>query len=84
MTMKEDLFKKMGNSAEYEFLSRKTFSDLKGGYSPSTLKTTNQYLNCGVSQTNTLGFCPGNVCDPFNLGACPGNTVLGGPRSCPL
>lgn len=82
--MKEDLFKKMGNSAEKELLSMKALNKVKGGTSHSTFLTTNQYLNCGLLQANSLGSCPGNLCDPFNWGACPGNTVLGGPRSCPL
>lgn len=77
--MKEDLFKKLGEASEQEFLRQKHLSEIMGGASSSTISI--MYPEIGK---NSLDWCPGNVCDPFNCGACPGNTVLGGPRTCPL
>jgi len=82
--MKKDLFKEFGEASEREFLRQNDLKDVVGGVSSPVITIMNPYIGCGGSLKNSLDFCPGNVCDPFNCGACAGNTVLGGPRTCPL
>lgn len=80
--MKEDLFKKLAEKSEAEFLKQKELQEVMGGLGDIVI-IKNPFLGCGGSK-NTLDWCPGDACDPINLGACPGNTVMGGPRTCPL
>lgn len=80
--MSKDLFKKLGEKSEADFLQQKDLLELTGGVG-SIIVIKNPFLACSVEK-NTLQWCPGNVCDPINLGACPGNTVMGGPGTCPL
>ena len=80
--MKNDLFKKLSDTAEIEYLQQHELQDTVGGIGSGTVVIKNP-ITCGGSQ-NSLVWCPGDVCDPFNLGACAGNTVMGGPGTCPL
>lgn len=84
--MKEDLFKKLGEASEREFLRKNDLTEVVGGVSSPiiSISVMNPHIGCGGSVKNSLDLCPGNVCDPFNCGSCAGNTVLGGPRTCPL
>ena len=80
--MSKDLLKNLAEKSETEFLQRMDLQKVTGGVSDVQL-VKNPFPFCGGS-TNNLAWCPGDVCDPVNLGACPGNTVMGGPRTCPL
>lgn len=82
--MKKDLFKELGEASERKFLRKSDLNEVVGGISSSAEPVMNPYIFCGGTVKNTHDYCPRNVCDIKNAGACAGNTVLGGPRTCPL
>lgn len=77
--MEKDIFKKLGESCEKELLRQQALEKMVGGKTSRTITILQPKTG-----KNIFDMCPGNVCDPFNYGACAGNTVLGGPRTCPL
>lgn len=83
--MKKDLFKELGMAAEKAILSQEEMICVEGGSSilDHIVIDFKNGFRCILDHDN-IGYCPGNVCDPTNLGACAGNTVGGGPRTCPL
>lgn len=87
--MKNDLFKKLADNAEIEYLQQQDLQNLVGGTGADVIVIKNPLSECGGTK-NTLSWCPidscdiPNACDIVNLGGCVGNTVMGGPGTCPL
>lgn len=94
--MKQDVFKKLGELAE-KALTEEQASKVVGGLIPgsgsnlfmcivanSPAACSRNLFEAMCSSNSEEKWCPGNPCDPSNIGGCAGNTIGGGPGTCPL